>query len=439
MELPRFGPDATADEVAAAVRSHGAAAVEGFVPPEEVAALKAELAPHPRGDAARVATTSRGSATRRVYALFAKVRGFDRLAIDPLVLGVLDRILGPHYQLSGPVGIDIGPGESPQGLHQDDVVYPLPFPHPPVVLNTMWALDDFTEENGATRVVLGSHDTSSQDRPDRVDRGDGDDAGRLGALLRRHGVARGRRQPHRRTPPRGDPRVRRVVAAGPGDPPARRAARGRPHPAAPAAGAARLQHLPAVPRLRRRPPPPQDPEQRITTAGNGSCWSSKADSAASTFAISGLPSGSSGVERREAGREEQVVALAERDLERTGQPHDHRAARLGPPRLDEAHVPRRRPGVPGEVELALARRTPRQYRSRSPSSTVAIATGMGRTLRVQRAPRPSLGGNRRARRRWPTLDECNSPSTPPPPPPQRSRSILEGIAADIGFVTGSTQ
>ena len=165
MELPRFGHDVTADDVAAAVQACGAAVVEQFVPADEVAALVAELAPF------RDATPSgrnefEGFDTRRIYALFAKVRGFDRLTVDPLVLGVLDRILGEHYQLSGPVGIDIGPGESPQGLHQDDIVYPLPFPHPPVVLNTMWALDDFTEENGATRVVLGSHDTSAQDRPD---------------------------------------------------------------------------------------------------------------------------------------------------------------------------------------------------------------------------------------------------------------------------------
>ena len=82
------------------------------------------------------------------------MRGFDELAIHPLLLGVLDRVLG-HYQLSGPVGIDIGPGESAQGLHRDDVVYPLSWPHQQVVLNTMWALDDFTEDNGATLIVPG--------------------------------------------------------------------------------------------------------------------------------------------------------------------------------------------------------------------------------------------------------------------------------------------
>jgi len=164
MELPRFGPDATADEVGRAVDEAGAAVVERFVSPEKVAALRAELAPH-REATPLGRNDFEGFSTRRVYALFAKVRGFDELAIHPLVLGVLDHVLGPHYQLSGPVGIDIGPGESAQNLHQDDVVYPLPFPHQPVVLNTMWALDEFTEDNGATLVVPGSHGTAANAPP----------------------------------------------------------------------------------------------------------------------------------------------------------------------------------------------------------------------------------------------------------------------------------
>jgi ectoine hydroxylase-related dioxygenase (phytanoyl-CoA dioxygenase family) len=97
-----------------------------------------------------------GYSTQRVYALFAKTRTFDGVAIHPLLLDVLDRVLG-HYQLSAPVGIRIGPGEKAQILHCDDVVYPIPKPHPPVVVNTMWPLDPFTEENGATRFVPGSH------------------------------------------------------------------------------------------------------------------------------------------------------------------------------------------------------------------------------------------------------------------------------------------
>jgi ectoine hydroxylase-related dioxygenase (phytanoyl-CoA dioxygenase family) len=91
-----------------------------------------------------------------VYALFAKTRMFDQAAIDPLLLDVLGRVLG-HYQLSAPVGIRIGPGEQAQILHRDDSIYPLTEPHPPVVVNTMWPLDDFTVENGATRFIPGSH------------------------------------------------------------------------------------------------------------------------------------------------------------------------------------------------------------------------------------------------------------------------------------------
>jgi ectoine hydroxylase-related dioxygenase (phytanoyl-CoA dioxygenase family) len=107
-----------------------------------------------------------GFGTQRIYALFAKTRTFDQTAIDPLLLGVLDRVLG-HYQLSAPVGIRIGPGEQAQILHRDDSIYPLPEPHPPVVVNTMWPLDDFTEANGATRIVAGSHAWPVDRVPDR--------------------------------------------------------------------------------------------------------------------------------------------------------------------------------------------------------------------------------------------------------------------------------
>ena len=97
-----------------------------------------------------------GSKTRRVYALFAKTRAMDRAAIDPLVLAVLERVLGPA-QLSAPTGIEIGAGEHAQPLHPDDAIYPLPRPHAELVVNVMWPLIDFTVENGATRVIPGSH------------------------------------------------------------------------------------------------------------------------------------------------------------------------------------------------------------------------------------------------------------------------------------------
>jgi ectoine hydroxylase-related dioxygenase (phytanoyl-CoA dioxygenase family) len=57
--------------------------------------------------------------------------------------------------------IAIGPGEGAQPIHADDMVIPLAKPHAPLVCNTMWALTDFTEENGATRLIPGTHEAES--------------------------------------------------------------------------------------------------------------------------------------------------------------------------------------------------------------------------------------------------------------------------------------
>jgi len=149
------GDRATVDEVVAELEERGYTYVEGLLSPDQVAAMRDELS-----EVLAATPTGRndfeGPKTRRIYALFAKTRCFDQPAIHPLVLGVMERVLG-HCHLSAPTGIEIGPGEVAQPLHFDDAIYPVPRPHQPLVLNTMWALDDFTEANGATRVVPGSH------------------------------------------------------------------------------------------------------------------------------------------------------------------------------------------------------------------------------------------------------------------------------------------
>jgi ectoine hydroxylase-related dioxygenase (phytanoyl-CoA dioxygenase family) len=157
--------EATVEAVVAAMEADGYCAVEGLLPRDEVAAARASLAevlaatPEGRND-------FEGFRTQRVYAVFAKTRAFDGPATHPLLLGVLDRVLG-HCQLSAPTGIQIGPGEKAQFLHRDDQIYPLPPDYPDVVVNTMWALDDFTEANGATRLIPGSHRwTDRQPGPD---------------------------------------------------------------------------------------------------------------------------------------------------------------------------------------------------------------------------------------------------------------------------------
>jgi ectoine hydroxylase-related dioxygenase (phytanoyl-CoA dioxygenase family) len=154
-------------EVAQRLLEDGYVVVSDLLGPESVAAAREDL-----GRVLRATPTGRndfeGRATQRVYALFAKTRTFDAAATGPLLLDVLDRVLG-HYQLSAPVGIRIGPGETAQVLHRDDSVYPLPRNIPPVVVNTMWPLDEFTERNGATRFIPGSHRWAADRIPEPED------------------------------------------------------------------------------------------------------------------------------------------------------------------------------------------------------------------------------------------------------------------------------
>jgi ectoine hydroxylase-related dioxygenase (phytanoyl-CoA dioxygenase family) len=146
---------ATGQQVAQRMLADGYVVVTGMMPPDDLAAARADLA-----RVLAATPTGRnffeGFDTQRVYALFAKTRTFDTAAVHPLLLEVMDIVL-QHYQLSAPVGIRIGPGEMAQILHRDDAIYPLPEPHQPVVVNTMWPLDPFTLSNGATRFIPGSH------------------------------------------------------------------------------------------------------------------------------------------------------------------------------------------------------------------------------------------------------------------------------------------
>ncbi|MCA1830422.1 MAG: phytanoyl-CoA dioxygenase family protein, partial [Actinobacteria bacterium] len=142
----------TVEDVARKLEEDGYAIIENYLDADDVSAkrkdLERVLATNPTGR-----NDFEGFATQRIYALFAKTRTFDAQATDPLINGVLEQVLGPVYPLSAPLGISIGPGEKAQPIHRDDGVYPVARPRRELVVNTIWALDDFTEENGATVVI----------------------------------------------------------------------------------------------------------------------------------------------------------------------------------------------------------------------------------------------------------------------------------------------
>jgi len=98
-----------------------------------------------------------GHKTVRIYNLLAYGAPFSKIPIFPTLLPVVEGVLDDGCLVSSLSSISIGKGESPQPIHADDQVIGLARPHDAVVCNSMWAISDFTEANGATRIVPGSH------------------------------------------------------------------------------------------------------------------------------------------------------------------------------------------------------------------------------------------------------------------------------------------
>ena len=98
-----------------------------------------------------------GHKTLRIYNLLAYDDLWQRVPVHEHVLPIVEGVLDPGCLISSLSSIDILPGESAQPIHADDQLIPLPKPHPPTVCNSMWALTDFTEANGATRIIPGTH------------------------------------------------------------------------------------------------------------------------------------------------------------------------------------------------------------------------------------------------------------------------------------------
>ena len=102
-----------------------------------------------------------GYKTKRVGALMARSKTCQDLALNTFINQMADSFLGPHcesYQLHFTSAIQIGPGESSQILHRDRGVWGGYIPRKiETQFSTVWAINDFTKENGATQVVPGSH------------------------------------------------------------------------------------------------------------------------------------------------------------------------------------------------------------------------------------------------------------------------------------------
>jgi ectoine hydroxylase-related dioxygenase (phytanoyl-CoA dioxygenase family) len=138
------------------IPAEGFVVVPDAIGPSTIATLRDQLAPYLRGELMG-RNDFEGFRSERVYSLVAKAPAVAELIEHRAVLEVADSILVPSYLLSAALVVNLHPGETVQGWHQDDALGAPPPPRPVQGVSTIWALDDFTAENGATEIIPGSH------------------------------------------------------------------------------------------------------------------------------------------------------------------------------------------------------------------------------------------------------------------------------------------
>lgn len=155
--LPRTASPA---QITAVLKRDACVIVDKLASPEQMDRVREEMQPFV--EATRTGPDAfAGGSTRRTGGLVARSTAARALVTDPSVLGSVKGVLtdATNFRLHLTQLIAIGPGEVAQAIHRDQWAFDF-FPFPEgyeAQCNTIWAMTDFTEENGATRVVPGSH------------------------------------------------------------------------------------------------------------------------------------------------------------------------------------------------------------------------------------------------------------------------------------------
>ena len=140
------------------IRTDGFTVIERLIDRSQIDTIKQELAPWLHGEHYG-RNDFEGFFSERVYALLAKTPSVAQLVEHPDVLAIVDELLPPNYLLSAALAINVHPGENAQDFHGDDSAggFAMRRPRPMQGVSAIWALDEFTNDNGATEVVPGSH------------------------------------------------------------------------------------------------------------------------------------------------------------------------------------------------------------------------------------------------------------------------------------------
>jgi ectoine hydroxylase-related dioxygenase (phytanoyl-CoA dioxygenase family) len=170
--IPVVSANDSSAKVVACLERDGAVVVTGVIDRATRDAVLRELAPHlevvdPDASINKAYEADGGTSdfypgkTKRITALVARSETFRTFVTHPLMLSACDAILKPncvHYQVHATAVLKIGPGAREQMLHREEDPYQFfKVPRPHMILASMWAITDFTEANGGTLIVPGSH------------------------------------------------------------------------------------------------------------------------------------------------------------------------------------------------------------------------------------------------------------------------------------------
>jgi ectoine hydroxylase-related dioxygenase (phytanoyl-CoA dioxygenase family) len=158
MDLDHNLPVATTDRAMALadLHAHGYCIVSNVLSPAQTAALRQRVVEQGQGEEAGDIAFHDSKANQRIWMLVNKGRMFRDLVVHPFVLEMMPHLLDDDFILSSLTANIARPGGEPMYLHTDQGYVGFWTPKP-VVANILWMLDDFTDENGGTRVIPGSH------------------------------------------------------------------------------------------------------------------------------------------------------------------------------------------------------------------------------------------------------------------------------------------
>ncbi len=147
-------------DIVKALKSDGGVIVKNKTEHDLIDKIGGELKPHFEIEGHKFKNDFNGYKTLRLGAVLGLSKTAAELIAHDQVMEVCDAILKPNceaYRIGSTTAIEIHPGEEDQVLHRDDDFYPMRFEGVEFQISAMWAIDDFTLENGATRIVPKSH------------------------------------------------------------------------------------------------------------------------------------------------------------------------------------------------------------------------------------------------------------------------------------------